>query len=110
VFSFFDWSYACMYTALLTPHSFESACRHVAEYGGAIMLATPWKAKWLKEIKDHCTPCTTVYVRTPLKDSTSPVTCLLIDPSIDRGKHTIKKWIARCEKRVDYKKLKGCDE
>jgi hypothetical protein len=99
-----------MYTALLTPKSFSSACFQVVEYGGSIMIATPWKAKWLKEIKAHCTPCTTVYVRTPLKDSTSPVTCLLIDPAVDIKKHTVKKWIKRCEQRVDYTKLKGYEE
>jgi hypothetical protein len=96
-----------MYSALLTDKSFASACLHVSYYGGCIMLATPDKVKWLDVVKTRCTPCTTVYIRTPLKDSSSPVTCLLIDPSIDQKKHTVKKWIKRCDKPVNHKRLKG---
>ena len=90
----------------LTPINFAVACETVAWMGGAVMIATEDKPHWLSEIKAHCTPCTTIYVRTPCKDSHSPVTIALVDKSIKRTYH-VKKWLKRCADPVDYKTLKG---
>lgn len=96
-----------IFTSPLTPNAFKTALTYSATFGGAVMIATPDKERWLSEVKDHATPCTTVYVRNPFVDSPSPVTCMLFDDAIDMESKKLHRWVARCERLIDKDCLKG---
>ena len=92
-----------MYRDTLNAKTFKSAATVVATNGGALMIVTPDKKHWLGEVKAHCTPCTTVWIRDPFSgDGPGSASCILVDRRY-KSKRGLGKWIKRCKEIRTYR-------
>ena len=81
----------------LTETNFRTALINCSIYGGAIVVATTKKDRWLAYKALHATPCARVYIKTPIKDTVSGCTWLLVDDRLPRRK-VVRNWLNRCNK------------
>ena len=82
---------------VLSVRTFRAALMNVSVYGGAIVVATRDKAPWLEYKRLHATPCARVYIKTPIKDTVSGCTWLLVDSKLPKRK-VVRNWLERCNK------------
>jgi hypothetical protein len=61
------------------------------------VVATADKEPWLEYKRLHASPDIRVYIKTPIEDSVSGCTWLLVDSRLPKRK-VIRNWLRRCDK------------
>lgn len=71
------------------------SCVYQSLYGGVMVIATPDKEYWKAYVAAHASPEMVIYVKTPIVDSSTGCTCLLVDSKL-RLRKVMRNWLKRC--------------